>query len=332
MSRSMRIFAILFILLLIGGGMAGGLFAFGYAQFVKPGPLQVPATVIIAKGAGLKSIADQLHRDGILQFPLVFRLGARLTEADKQLKAGEYVLPRGVTPQGILVLLQSGKTVVRRLTMAEGLTSFEIIKRLNAVEGLIGTAAPSPEGSLLPETYHFSLGDSRQKIADRMSADMRRELNLLWLSRDADLPLKSPDEALVLASIVERETGVASERARVAAVFVNRLRRGMKLQSDPTVVYGITLGKRALGRPLSRADLKNPTPYNTYTIDALPPGPIANPGRSAIEAVLHPTRTKEIYFVADGSGGHAFAKTLTEHNRNVARWRKFQKQKPKSGK
>ena len=332
MSRSVRIFATLFILLLIGGGMAGGLFAFGYAQFVKPGPLQVPATVVIAKGAGLESIADQLHRDGILQYPLVFRLGARLTEADKRLKAGEYVFPRGVTPQGILVLLQSGKTVVRRLTMAEGLTSFEVIKRLNAVEGLSGKADFSPEGSLLPETYHFSLGDSRQKLADRMSADMQRALNLLWMSREAALPLKSPEEALILASIVEKETGVASERDRVAGVFINRLRRGMKLQSDPTVVYGISLGKRALGRPLTRTDLKNPTPYNTYTIDALPPDPITNPGRAAIEAVLHPARTEELYFVADGSGGHAFAKTLSEHNRNVARWRKIQRQKSKSAK
>jgi UPF0755 protein len=329
MSRSMRIVAVLFVFLLVGGGMAGGLFAFGYAQFVKPGPLQVPATVIVAKGAGLESIADQLHRDGILQYPLVFRLGARLTEADKRLKAGEYVFPRGVTPQGVLVLLQSGKAVVRRLTMAEGLTSFEIIKRLNATDGLTGTAAPAVEGSLLPETYHFSFGDSRQNIADRMRADMQRALEVLWIGRDVDLPLKSPNEALVLASIVERETGVASERARVAAVFINRLRRGMKLQSDPTVVYGITLGKGALGRPLSRVDLRNPTPYNTYTINALPPGPISNPGRSAIEAVLHPARTKELYFVADGSGGHAFAKTLSEHNRNVARWRRFQRQKPK---
>jgi UPF0755 protein len=330
MSRTgLRIAAILFVLLLIGGGMTGGLFAFGYAQFVKPGPLQVPATVIIAKGAGLGKIANQLHQDGILEFPLVLRLGARLTEAAKRLKAGEYVFPRGVTPQGILVLLQSGKTVVRRLTMAEGLTSFEIINRLNVIDGLTGTAEPAPEGTFLPETYHFSFGDSRQKIADRMSADMQRTLNLLWLSRDRDLPLKSSEEALVLASIVERETGVAGERTRVAAVFINRLRRGMKLQSDPTVAYGMTLGKKALGRPLTRADLKKPTPYNTYTNNALPPGPIANPGRATLEAVMRPAKTNDLYFVADGSGGHAFAKTLSEHNRNVSRWRKFQRRKAK---
>ena len=225
MSRPVRIAAILFMLLLIGGGMAGGLFAFGYAQFVKPGPLQLSATVLIVKGTGLEAIANQLHRSGILEYPLVFRLGARLTEADKRLKAGEYVLAQAISPKDILVLLQSGKTVAHRLTMAEGLTSFEIINRLNAVEGLTGTAAPAPEGALLPETYHFSLGDSRQKIADRMRADMRRVLNTLWIGRDADLPLNTPEEALVLASIVERETGVASERARVAGVFINRLRR-----------------------------------------------------------------------------------------------------------
>ena len=330
MSRiSLRIAASIAVLLLIVGGVAGGLFAFGYAQFVKSGPLQLPATIIISKGTGLEAIADLLYRDGIIEYPLIFRLSARLTKADKRLKAGEYILPASVTSKDILTLLQSGKTVIRRLTMAEGLTSFEIIKKLNITEGLAGEAETPSDGALLPETYHFSFGEHRQKIADRMIADMSQTLNFLWKNRDHDLPLNSPREALILASIVERETGIASERARVAAVFINRLRLGMRLQSDPTVAYGITLGKGGLGRPLSRADLKTATPYNTYTIKALPPGPITNPGKAAIEAVLHPMQTRELYFVADGTGGHVFATTLVGHNRNVARWRKVQKEQRK---
>jgi UPF0755 protein len=305
----------------------GGLFAFGYAQFVKPGPLQLPTTIIISKGAGLEAIANQLYRDGIIEFPLIFRFSARLTKAEKSLKAGEYILPASITPKDILTILKSGKTVMRRFTMAEGLTSFEIINKLNITEGLTGEAEIPPDGALLPETYHFSFGDHRQSLADRMIADMSQTLNSFWEDREQGLPLKSPEEVLILASIVERETGVAGERARVSGVFINRLRLGMRLQSDPTVAYGITLGKGGLGRPLSRADLKARTPYNTYTIKALPPGPISNPGKASIEAVLHPMKTKELYFVADGTGGHVFATTLAEHNRNVAHWRKVQRKK-----
>ena len=192
------------------------------------------------------------------------------------------------------------------------------------MDGLTGTIDARPlEGALLPETYHYSWGDGRPELIARMRRNMAQVLAELWPGRQSDLPLKTPGEALILASIVEKETAIATERRRVAAVFVNRLRRGMRLQSDPTVVYGVTGGTGRLARALNRQDLAKPTLYNTYRIDGLPPTPIANPGRASIEAVLNPLTTAELYFVADGSGGHAFAKTLAEHNKNVRRWRRL---------
>ena len=301
----------------------GGAFLLGYAQFTRPGPLSAPATVVIPKGAGLERIAAELGAAGVISDPLVFRLGARVLGVHKSLRAGEYAIAAGVSARAVLEILNQGQTVVRRLTVAEGLTTRDILARLEATEGLEGRVWPIPaEGRLLPETYHFSHGDSRQDVVRRMSRAMAETLGELWDGRAGGLPLATPDEALVLASIVEKETAVPGERRRVARVFLNRLAKGMRLQSDPTVVYALTAGAGTLGRPLTRADLKTPSPHNTYLNDGLPPTPIANPGRASLEAVLRPAPSDELYFVADGQGGHVFARTLAEHNRNVAKWRK----------
>jgi len=316
--------------LILSAIAAGGVFAWGHAQFTRPGPLSAPVTIVIPKGTGLAAIAGRLSEAGIVVYPAVFRVGARLIKADKGLQAGEYAFPAGISMRETLALLNSGKTVVRRFTIVEGTTAAEVITLLGAVDGLSGDIARQPgEGELLPETYHFSFGDSRNEVVDRMATAMRRALGELWPRRAPNLPLKNEREAVVLASLIEKETGRAEERARVAAVFFNRLARGMRLQSDPTVVYALTEGERSLGRTLTRKDLKTPSPFNTYLNKGLPPAPICNPGRESLAAALHPEKTKELYFVADGSGGHLFASTLAQHNRNVARWRKIRKQQKK---
>ena len=302
----------------------GGAVFWWNAQFKQPGPLKTETIVIIERGAGANAIARDLNQAGVLSNPLVFRLGVRLTGAGKPLRAGEYAFPAGVSPEAALELLRSGRTVVRRVTLAEGLSTAEILSQLALTQELTGIVKPYPgEGTLLPETYHFSLGDKRVDIVRRMAKAMDSLLANLWTARDEGLPLKSPEQAMTLASIVEKETAVPAERPRIAAVFLNRLKKGMRLQSDPTVVYGLTGGKRPLGRALSRDDLKTPMPYNTYLINGLPPGPICNPGAASLEAVFRPARTQDLYFVADGSGGHVFSATLKEHNKNVANWRKL---------
>ncbi len=308
--------------------VAGGLLAFyAFDSFERPGPLAADTVIYIPQGSGVEAIARQLHEAGAIEDPLVFRLGVRLLRAGRELRAGEYLFAAALSTRGTIDLLRGGETVVRRLTLAEGLTSQEIVALVEQAEALEGTVETAPpEGSLLPETYHYARGDSRGELVVRMGRARDRLLSELWPARAPNLPLATPQEAVVLASIVEKETGVAAERARVASVFVNRLKKGMRLQSDPTVVYGLTGGKGPLGRALTRKDLQAPSPYNTYLNPGLPPGPIANPGRASLEAVLDPAQTAFLYFVADGSGGHAFAKTLAEHNRNVAKWRKFQKQ------
>ncbi len=310
--------------------VGAGLLAFYVIdRFERSGPLAADTVIFIPQGSGVEAIARLLDQAGAIEDPLVFRLGVQLLRAGRELRAGEYLFAVALSNRDVIDLLRSGQTVVRRLTLAEGLTSREIValvERAAALEGKVDSVPP--EGSLLPETYHYARGDRRGELVARMARARDELLSQLWAGRAPNLPVATPQEAVVLASIVEKETGIAGERPRVASVFVNRLNKGMRLQSDPTVVYGLTGGKGALGRALTRKDLQVPSPYNTYLIDGLPPGPIANPGRAALEAVLNPARTAFLYFVADGSGGHAFAKTLAEHNRNVAKWRQFQKQNP----
>ncbi len=296
-------------------------------QFENPGPLASEVDLVIPTGAGLATIARILTDAGVTRDALTFRLGVSYHDVAGDLKAGEYSFPAAASMRQVMEILKSGEAVVRRLTIPEGLTSQEIVALVASAEGLTGDPGPAPtEGSLLPETYHYSWADERGALIERMGTAQQELLHELWANRDPNLPLASPEEALVLASIVEKETALDSERALVASVFINRLKRGMGLQSDPTVVYGLTRGQGPLGRALTRQDLDTPSAYNTYLIDGLPPGPIANAGRAALQAVLNPATTGYLYFVADGSGGHAFAKTLDEHNRNVAKWRKLQRQ------
>ena len=300
---------------------------YGLDRFERAGPLAADTVVYIPNGSGLEAIAQQLERSGVIEDSLVFRLGVHALGAARGLRAGEFLFPAELSMREAVALLTGGRTVARRLTLAEGLTSIEVAALVEKAELLEGTVGAAPaEGSLLPETYYYARGDARADLVARMGRSRDRVLAELWIGRAPGLPIATPEEAVVLASIVEKETGVAGERPLVASVFVNRLGRGMRLQSDATVIYGLTGGKGPLGRALTRKDLRAPGPYNTYLNAGLPPGPIANPGRAALEAVLNPAETDFLYFVADGSGGHAFAKTFAEHNRNVAKWRKFRKQ------
>ena len=301
---------------------------FAYLEFVRPGPLTEATTLVVRKGSGVEGIATQLLDRGVIRDRFLFKAGAGLTGRSRAMRAGEYRFPAGISLDAAIALLASGETVKRRITVAEGLTTGEVLDLVGADEGLSGDLPPDVgEGSLLPETYYFSYGDTRSGLVRRMRETMKATLAALWEKRDPNILLATPGEALVLASIIERETALAPERARISAVFHNRLRRGMRLQSDPTVAYALTLGRMPLDRPLSRSDLRVDSPYNTYRVNGLPPGPIANPGRASIEAALHPAPTHELYFVADGTGGHAFAHTFAEHLRNVARWRRIERER-----
>ncbi len=290
-------------------------------SFIAESPSTAPQTVLIPRGSTVQDIGAILDKQRLLIHPFLFRISARMMAKD-HLKAGEYEFPAGINVLDLTRMLMEGRTVPRQITVAEGLTVKEILEALNSEPTLTGVIESElEEGSLLPETYNFSYGDSRSTILSRMQKDQARLLASLWDTREQGIPLSTPREALVLASIVEKETGIkASERAKVAGVFINRLRLGMPLQSDPTVIYAHTMGKRDLGHALLRKELEIDSPYNTYRRTGLPPTPICNPGRAALEATLHPEKHDYLYFVADGTGGHAFAKTLIEHNDNVARW------------
>ena len=295
-----------------------------------PGPLEQDTTYTIESGMGGNAIARGLERDGIIKNDLMFMLAVRIKGVQNDLKAGEYAFQPHISIAQAIEKIVSGDVVDRRITIPEGLTSYQIVQRLNAVEELSGdiTVIP-PEGELLPNTYDYQKGEDRNAVIKRMREAMISTLKELLPARDADLPFKTTEEILTMASIVEKETGVGGERPKIAAVFINRLKRGMPLQTDPTVIYAITLGKHEnngqgpLGRRFLRKDLDYDSPYNTYLYTGLPPTPIANPGKAAIEAVLHPDSHDYIYFVADGTGGHVFAETLDEHNKNVAKWRKI---------
>ncbi|MBL8553314.1 MAG: endolytic transglycosylase MltG [Phenylobacterium sp.] len=316
----------------------GGLIALGLAILVGlagfwsyggPGPQaksgEVTA-VVLERGSGVRQIADTLQKAGVISSAGLFAIAARLTGAAGDLKAGEYEVKSGASMAAVLGDIRAGRVVRRLVTIPEGWTSGMALDAINAYPVLTGTAVEPPEGSLLPDSYEVQRGEDREAVIGRMRAARDRVLAELWAARQPGLPISTPEEAVILASIVEKETGVASERPRVAAIFVNRLRSGMALQSDPTIIYGITRG-RPLGRGIRASELAANSPWNSYRMTGLPPGPIANPGRESLAAVLNPPRTDELYFVADGTGGHAFATTYAEHEKNVARWRRIERER-----
>lgn len=314
-------------MVVLGAGVAVGVFFYVNKAFREPGPLAVTTHVIVRPGAGTAEIAANLERNGAISDARIFQYMSKIYLGDRTVKAGEYEVKAGASMQDIVDLLESGKSILYSITFPEGLTVAQIFRRLSddsVLEGELPKAIPA-EGSLSPDTYKFSRGTKREDIISQMRAQHDRLLDQIWLRRDPELPLKTKEELVTLASIVEKETGKADERAHVASVFYNRLAKGMRLQSDPTVLYGIFGGEgRPSDRPIYQSDLDKDTPYNTYKIKGLPPGPIANPGRDALEATALPWKTKDLYFVADGTGGHVFATTLDEHNANVRRWRKLQ--------
>lgn len=322
-----RLANILILLVFMGSIGIGSLFV-GYHQFANTGPLQKKADITITRGSGTSKIANTLESAGVISNAAIFQAGVYAKRAQSKLKAGDYSFEPGISMDGVVEKLVKGKVVTLKITIPEGLTSQQIVKRLNARKDLTGEITEEvPEGSLLPQTYSFRRGEERGKVLERMRTAQKKVVEKLWTERAEGLPVKTLGEAVILASIVEKETGVAAERRRVAAVFTNRLKKGMRLQSDPTIIYGLVGGKGKLGRPILRSEIDRKTPYNTYKIDGLPPAPIANPGEAAIAAVLNPLKTEEIYFVADGTGGHAFSETLEEHNKKVRVWRKIAKER-----
>ena len=332
-SGLLRFVNFLFTLLVIGVIGFGAAVWYGSGRFEAPGPLAEDTTFEVPDGASFASITPQLEAAGIIepQGPLrVFRMGVRAAGKERALKRGEFRIPAGASMRQVMLELTEGQAVARRLTFPEGWTSLRIVERIAFAEDLTGNVPAIPaEGTLLPATYDYERNTQRTALIERMRANMEATVTEVWAGRAPDLPLKSPEELVTLASIIEKETGVAGERARVASVFVNRLRKGMRLQTDPTVIYGIWGGR---GKPdgyggLRKSDLRRDTPYNTYRISGLPPGPIANPGIESLRAAANPATTDDLYFVADGTGGHVFARTLDEHNRNVVEWRKIEAQR-----
>jgi len=301
--------------------VGAGLFI-GKQRFEAPGPLPEDKVVNIPRGLGIRDIADLLQREGVINQPYVFMGGVIVLKARGELKYGEYQFSKQSSVADVVETITEAKVVQHAFTVPEGLTSEQIVARLLENEVLTGQIKEIPrEGTLLPETYRFTRGMTREQIIQRMQQAHRRVLQEVWERRVQDLPVKTPEQLVTLASIVEKETGKPDERTRVAAVFVNRLKTKMRLQSDPTIIYGLTGGKGSLGRPILRSEIEQATPYNTYVVDGLPPGPIANPGRASLEAAANPARTKELYFVADGSGGHVFSDNYAEHQKNVSRLR-----------
>ena len=310
------------ILLAVVSGIA---LVAGKQRFDAPGPLSDDRVVNIPRGAGIRDIADVLAREGVIDQPWVFVGGVFVLKAREDLKAGEYQFKAHASLRDVVATIVDGRVVMHQFTMPEGLTSEQIVARLMDDDVLTGNVKEIPrEGSLLPDTYNFARGMTREQMIQHMQQAQQRVVKEIWDHHSADLPIKSADQLVILASIVEKETGKAEERTRVAAVFVNRLKQKMRLQSDPTIIYGLVGGKGTLGRPIMKSEIDQPTPYNTYQIDGLPPGPITNPGRASLEAAANPARTRELYFVADGTGGHLFAESYEQHQKNVARLRQLE--------
>ena len=313
------------IILMIGAGTA---YYYGRQLLETPGPLQEDKIVNIPARAGKRDIADALQREGVINVnPWLFIGSVLALKASSDLKPGEYSFQKNASLRDVIATIVEGKVVQHAVTIPEGLTSEQIVARLSDNDIFSGSVREMPrEGTLLPETYKFPRGTTRDQVVQRMQQTQKRVLAEIWERRNPDVPIRSPDQLVTLASIVEKETGKADERSRVAAVFVNRLRQRIKLQSDPTIIYGLVGGKGTLGRPIKRSEITQPSPYNTYVIEGLPPGPIANPGRASLEAAANPARTRDLFFVADGAGGHAFTETYDQHQKNVARLRTLEKQ------
>jgi UPF0755 protein len=324
----LRALAFLVLVGLALGGFAAGAAGWGWLQLTARGPSTRDTVMIVPRGQTTGAVLRRLTEAGVIADSEIVRTMASRTRGRRALRAGEYRFPAGISAQGAIRQMQDGRTVVRRLTIPEGLTVAQTMALIDAAEGLEG---PIPiglrEGSLLPETYHYSWGDQRAEIVQRMQRSMNAVVADAWSKRSQGLPIADVQSLVTLASLIEREAAKDEERARIAGVFINRLRRNMRLQSDPTVVFAVTGGRLQLNRPITRQDLDFRHPYNTYTVNGLPPGPIANPGRASLFAAAQPVITEDLYFVADGTGGHAFARTLAEHNRNVERWRQIERER-----
>jgi UPF0755 protein len=307
---------------------AGGVYIYGKQKIEAPGPLQEDKIVNIPARAGMADIADTLQREGVIDNNRWIFIGSVIAlKARSELKPGEYSFQKNASLRDVIGTIVEGKVVQHAVTIPEGLTSEQIVTRLSDNDIFAGSVREIPrEGTLLPETYKFPRGTTRDQVIQRMQQAQKRTLAEIWERRSPDIPIKTPEQLITLASIIEKETGKADERSRVAAVFVNRLRQRIKLQSDPTIIYGLVGGKGTLGRPIKRSEIQQPSPYNTYVVDGLPPGPIANPGRASLEAAANPARTRDLFFVADGTGGHAFSDTYDQHQKNVAKLRAMERQ------
>jgi UPF0755 protein len=313
------------LLVMLGGGAA---YVYGKQKLEAPGPLTEDKIVNIPPRAGMSDIGDILQREGVIDNNRwAFVGGVLAMKARSELKSGEYNFQKSASLRDVINTIVDGKVVQHSFTIPEGLTSEQIVARLLENDILAGQIREIPrEGTLLPETYKFPRGTTREQVIQRMQQAQKRVITEVWERRNPDLPLKSIEQLVTLASIVEKETGRADERSRVAAVFTNRLRQRIKLQSDPTIIYGLVGGKGTLGRPIKRSEITQPSPYNTYVIEGLPPGPIANPGRASLEATANPARTRDLFFVADGTGGHTFSESYDQHQKGVARLRQIEKQ------
>jgi peptidoglycan lytic transglycosylase G len=313
------------ILLMIGAGVS---YYYGKQILESAGPLKEDRIVNIPARAGKRDISDVLQKEGVINVnPWIFIGSVYALKASSDLKPGEYLFQKNASLRDVIGTIVEGKVVQHAITIPEGLTSEQIVARLSDNDIFAGSVREIPrEGTLLPETYKFPRGATREQVIQRMQQTQKRVLAEIWERRNPDIPIKSPEQLVTLASIVEKETGRADERSRVAAVFTNRLRQKIKLQSDPTIIYGMVGGKGTLGRPIKRSEITQPSPYNTYVIEGLPPGPISNPGRASLEATANPARTRNLFFVADGTGGHTFTETYDAHQKNVAKLRAMEKQ------
>jgi UPF0755 protein len=320
----------LFTLVVLGLIATGGALYYGKVRFEEEGPLQRTVTHAVRPGSSIAQIASGLESRDIVSNGRIFEAGVRVFGHETDLKAGEYEFKQGVSMKEVMDILVSGRAILHPITIIEGMTVTQALKRIEEDEVLVGEMPEDlpAEGMLVADTQKFSRGTTRDEIVATMRSQQQAIIEEIWANRSPDLPLADINEFVTLASIVEKETGVPNERSRVAGVFINRLRKGMRLQSDPTIIYGLFGGEgKPSDRPIYRSDIDKETPYNTYLINGLPPGPIAIPGRAALEAVANPSVTDDLYFVADGSGGHVFAKTLEEHNENVRRWREVERQR-----